>query len=324
MEKIDKVDKYERQNQIVLKLKNNPALSQARLSDIFEVSPATIHRDIKKLLNKGILYEEGDLIKVDPHYFLDNIQFSINEGFSLYTAVALLVDRSDFRQPNLVSSLRKLSENIKKSQPHLGSLFDGVATDNEYQDKEDLYTKNLNKIIEAWAKSRFIKIKYRSRSVGVKNVTVGILDFSPYADGHGNHLIGVNRESNKVEVFRFKRIEEVVIQGQRYNVTNRGELLSVFKDSWKIWLSDNPPKQVVLLFTSSVANRVLETKWHNNQVTEQQADGSLLWKCNILEPKEMEYWILGWGSSVEVISPPALRSRIAKEIQLLAKKYQKD
>lgn len=35
----------------------------------------------------------------------------------------------------------------------------------------------------------------------------------------------------------------------------------------------------------------------------------------------MEYWILGWGSNVEVINPPELRQRIKEEIEKLNNIY---
>lgn len=126
----------------------------------------------------------------------------------------------------------------------------------------------------------------------------------------------------RVECYRFKRIKKIEILKFKYSNQKREDLLKQFNDSWKIWLSKTPPKEVILQFNKCITPRVLETKWHNNQRTELQPDNSLIWKCKIAEPKEMEYWILGWGSNVKVLAPPQLKQRIKEEIKKLYKSYE--
>jgi CRISPR-associated endonuclease/helicase Cas3 len=45
--------------------------------------------------------------------------------------------------------------------------------------------------------------------------------------------------------------------------------------------------EVVLRFSPHVARRVQETRWHRSERTEPQPDGSLVWRAQIAEPKEM-------------------------------------
>lgn len=320
---MEKLNKYERQNQILITLKNNPGITQSELSKQLNVHRATISRDYIDLSIKGALQEGDDgSIQFNDNYFLEDIQFSLSEGFSLYTSAALMVDRSDFVHPDLVSSLRKLSLTLEKSQPHLYSLFKDIANSNKYEKYEDLYTENLDKIISAWANGRQIRIKYNSRqNKKIEIDVIGILDFSPYPDGHGNHLIGLNIKTDKTKPYRFKRIEHIEILKESFDSSNREELLKEFDNSWKIWISDSEPKNVVLHFKREVSKRVLETRWHKKQITEPQVDGSLLWKCYISEPKEMEYWILGWGSNVKVLEPEQLKKSIKTEIKKLLVNY---
>lgn len=321
---MDKMNKFERQNQIILKLKNSPNITRTELAKQLRVHKATISRDFIDLSIKGALQEsDSGLITFNKNYFLEDIQFSLNEAFSLYTSAALMVDRNDFYHPDLISSLRKLSLTMERSQPHLYSMFKSIANRNEYEEIEEIYTENLQKIIAAWANGLTIKITYDSRqSKKLETDTIGILDFLPYADGHGNHLIGINTETNTIKPYRFKRIKNINILKKSFNSSNREELLKKFRNSWKIWLSNSEPKEVVLKFNKNISKRVLETKWHRNQRTELQPDGSLLWRCIISEPIEMEYWILGWGHNAKVVSPPELKQRIKEETVKMIKNYE--
>jgi CRISPR-associated endonuclease/helicase Cas3 len=78
---------------------------------------------------------------------------------------------------------------------------------------------------------------------------------------------------------------------------------------------------VTLRFSPRVARRVQETRWHRSERTEPQSDGSLVWRAQIAEPKEMLPWIRGWGADVEVLAPPWLRKTLEAEVQKMAKVY---
>jgi CRISPR-associated endonuclease/helicase Cas3 len=66
---------------------------------------------------------------------------------------------------------------------------------------------------------------------------------------------------------------------------------------------------------------VQESRWHRSERTEPQPDGSLVWRAQIAEPKEMLPWIRGWGADVEVLAPPWLRKTLEAEVQKMAKVY---
>ena len=313
----------DRRNKIISRLKQTPNIIQKDLVDIFGISKSTISRDITYLSEIGAIVEDDNSrLSISEYYTIDDITFTSDEAFSLYTSILLMVDRNDYVNPNLIYALRKLSHGLERSHPHLSSLLKNVAILDKDEKEENIYTINLSKIIAAWKDSKEIQLNYWSRRENsVKNYRVGILDFTPYADGHGQHLVCIDLDTKEIRPFRFKRIKDINILPRSYDISNRDELLSKFNDTWKIWLSDEAPREVVLKFSKEISRRVLETRWHKNQITEIQDDGSLIWRCQISEPKEMEYWILGWGSHVEVLSPPDLRERITNEIKELAEKY---
>lgn len=69
--------------------------------------------------------------------------------------------------------------------------------------------------------------------------------------------------------------------------------------AWSIWTSDHEPVDVILRFNARVARRVQETRWNRSEQVEAQPDGTLIWRAQIAEPKEMLPWIRGWGADVE-------------------------
>jgi predicted DNA-binding transcriptional regulator YafY len=85
--------------------------------------------------------------------------------------------------------------------------------------------------------------------------------------------------------------------------------------AWGNWKSDESQVEIVFKFNAAVADRVLENSWHEDEKTELLADGSLLWKACIAQPHEMYPWIRGWGSDVEVLEPPELRTVMREEIE---------
>lgn len=316
------LNKYERQNKIMNLLEINPEYNQKMISKRLNVSISTICRDINDLIKKDAISKKSDRFKINPGYCIENIKFSATEAFSLYQAAALAVDRYDYSNPDLVSSLFKLSNSLTKTHPHFSKLLHNIAENHNENDNSKKYEINTEVIIEAWSSNNPVNIKYRSRSLNdIKRITGYIMDFKPYPDGHDNHLIIFNTQKKGIEAPRFKRIERVSISGNISELPDMENYKNIFNSAWKIWISDNGPQKVELLFDKSIKERVLETKWHKNQTVTENDDGSLLWECYISEPREMEYWILGWGSNVKVINPPTLKQRIQDEIKKLKNIY---
>jgi predicted DNA-binding transcriptional regulator YafY len=50
-------------------------------------------------------------------------------------------------------------------------------------------------------------------------------------------------------------------------------------------------------------------------------DGSLEWRAQIGDATEILPWVLGWGATVEVLAPSALREAVAAEYRAAAARY---
>ena len=77
----------------------------------------------------------------------------------------------------------------------------------------------------------------------------------------------------------------------------------------------------VLRFTPDSARWVADEVWHSRQVGRIEADGSYVLELPYSREQELVMDLLRHGSGVEVLSPPALRERVASELDAAARLY---
>jgi predicted DNA-binding transcriptional regulator YafY len=65
-----------------------------------------------------------------------------------------------------------------------------------------------------------------------------------------------------------------------------------------------------LHFSPQVAGNVAEVRWHDSQKVTWNDDGSADFFVTVDGLGEINWWILGYGDQVTVISPPVLHKRL--------------
>jgi predicted DNA-binding transcriptional regulator YafY len=84
------------------------------------------------------------------------------------------------------------------------------------------------------------------------------------------------------------------------------------------------PKESIHLeaaFSAEVAIHLQETPLTEDQTLTELADGRVKLAATVRETQQLRWWLQGFGDSVEVLSPPGLRSRVATSIRNLAIRY---
>ena len=79
-------------------------------------------------------------------------------------------------------------------------------------------------------------------------------------------------------------------------------------------------QEVVVKFTGKAVDYITETVWHQSQRIEKQQDGSVLFRVNVAEPREVLWWVLQFGDKAEIVGPVELRMHaesLAKRICLI-------
>ena len=124
-----------------------------------------------------------------------------------------------------------------------------------------------------------------------------------------------------VRTFKVERILSASLTPQTFTVEPGNAPARDLLRAWDV-IADEEPVQVVMRFSTAVARRAAETRWHPSQELEPQADGSLIWRGRVAGLREIRIWILGWGADAEVLEPPELRTAVAEELRRAAATYE--
>ncbi len=86
-------------------------------------------------------------------------------------------------------------------------------------------------------------------------------------------------------------------------------------------LSSTETIEVCIRFAPGIAPWIQEQVWHANQKIKKEPEGSLCLSFPVADFREIKREILKHGSQVEVVSPPALRDEVKKEIKKMSTLY---
>jgi proteasome accessory factor B len=123
-----------------------------------------------------------------------------------------------------------------------------------------------------------------------------------------------------MRTFKIERIRDVRVTPRSFEPPEGATLERDLRRGWDI-IADQPATEVVLRFSPTVADRVLETTWHPLQQTDRIANGELIWRSTVSGVIEIRLWILSWGEDVEVLEPPELRKQVAEILSRAAGRY---
>jgi predicted DNA-binding transcriptional regulator YafY len=134
------------------------------------------------------------------------------------------------------------------------------------------------------------------------------------------YLIGFDLERNALRTFALPRIGDVEFTSETFVRPLDFSPEKFFANALGV-LSGEGNYQVVVRFTSAVADRVREREWHDSQEMRELPGGELELRLRLGALMEVEQWVLGWGASAEVIAPRELRASVVKTVATLGKIY---
>lgn len=134
------------------------------------------------------------------------------------------------------------------------------------------------------------------------------------------YLIGFDLERQALRTFALPRIGAVVGSKQTFTRPADFSPEKFFANALGVFGGEGD-YQVVIRFTSAVADRVREREWHESQEMRELSDGGLELKLRLGALMEVEQWVLGWGAAAEVIEPSELRERMRTTAAKLGKIY---
>jgi predicted DNA-binding transcriptional regulator YafY len=308
-----------------LLLAHPEGLTQAEIARRLDVNRSTVNRYFRDMPNQFPYYESDDgRLFIDRQSYLVNVRLDLHEAMAVHLASRLLATRMDRQNPHAASALRKLGLALERLAPRISRHVQQSADvmDEAAQRHDPVYLQSLEKLTLAWAEQRKAQVWHRSERTGTVTKYLFCPYFiEPYAVGQTTHVIGHSDPPGKLRTLKIERIERVEIICEPYKIPPDFNPRDLLANAWGIWYSENEPVEVVLKFHPRVARRVQETRWHRSEQVVEQPDGSIIWRAKVAEPKEMLYWIRGWGTDLEVVEPKSLRESIQSEIEKMVKLY---
>ncbi|MCB0216914.1 MAG: transcriptional regulator [Chloroflexi bacterium] len=311
-----------------LLLSHPEGLPRAEIARRLGVHRSTIGRDIEELGN-AFPFWENDVghIGIQRQRYLTHLRLTLHECLAVHLASRLMATQTDKRSPHAASAVRKLAESLKTLAPQISAHIARTADDLDGPRLRNAprHVQTLELLAEAWARTRSVALEYQSEPDRSTSYTLEPWFVEPYAPGRSTYVIGLLLPPGQPRLLKVERILSArLLDDAPYDVPDDLEPTALFAPAWGAWLGSGTATEVVLRFRPEIAHRVLETQWHHSEHSQVEGDGSLVWCVSVTDWIEMLPWIMGWGGLVEVLAPPDLRARMARESALLAARYAAD
>lgn len=248
------------------------------------------------------------------------IHFSPEEMASLYLAARRLQQQTKTNQAHVELALRKLANALRK--PFAEGLTKAAGTVKE-QEQDAQQQQIFSLLVKSWLDKTPVRIYHHVLHGARRDYVVHPYHIEPSVWGDGNYLIGYSEYHKKIARFKIARIEKVVQTGGPYREPDEFDVQTFLKHAWGIWSTDEEPITVRLRFNKWAIPRLKETIWHPDAILHvPDKNGDCEWEVSVGDWREMEAWVKGWGSQVEVLEPVELRDKLISEVRRLARKYQ--
>jgi predicted DNA-binding transcriptional regulator YafY len=320
-----KRDRTARLMRVARLLEGNPG--GMRPNDIAErlgMSKRNVYRDLKALESEvGLpIWSQDGRWGVDAEAFLPPLKLTLQEAMAVFLGARLMVRYADKYDPDLASAFEKLAATLPEA------LRDHVARSLEVLQeapRDGTFSDNVRQLTKAWAEHRVVEIDYEGaafegRAGERARRTVRPFLIEPSLQTHALYLIGWDEDRDAMRTFKIERIRDVRVTPRSFEPPEGATLERDLRRGWDI-IADQPATEVVLRFSPTVADRVLETTWHPLQQTDRIANGELIWRSTVSGVIEIRLWILSWGEDVEVLEPPELRKQVAEILSRAAGRY---
>ncbi len=295
------------------------------LAKALGAAPRTVYRDLKTLQQAGFPIERARLHTKSVWRMSAGstpaILFSAGELSALAMArnMLLSVPGSPFDGP-----LRQAFQKIQAACDREGLRMLDMADKRLYADlrrarpysQREVWFKVL---LGAVFRQRAIRIRYYTLERDSDTERVVEPYAAVYHDG-AFYLIGRCRMRNEVRTFLVDRIRSAVETKETFSVPGDFSVREHFRQAWGL-IKNRALARVRVKFAREVARIIREGRWHESQRLEEAGNGAVILEVKVAGWKEMERWIMSFGSRAEVLEPDELKRSVGAEAGRMARLY---
>ncbi len=299
------------------------AFSTKEIAKRLGIAPRTVRNYVNELSASGrlpVLYQHGAWILVPgARIEIPPVRFLLEEAAAVYLAARLLCRHADESNPAVRGAVSKLAEVVPRDLQAAMDLLGGRLDPKS----NSRFAEVFRTVAYGWALRRAVDIEYTSRTGSGRSacrLQPHLLE--PSAIGSALYAIGWAEPPGAMRVFKLERVSRASLTDIEFEAHSPAALLDRIDRAWGVWLTESEAVAVDLLFSPALAGRVAETRWHPSQKLTPCADGSLRMSVVVSSTVELIPWVLGWGAACEVLGPPDLRERVARELYAASQRYE--
>ncbi len=285
----------------------------------------TIQYDIQMMRSDKLGYN-APIIVVDKKYYtyedskysITNLPISQADMQQMSEAVELLKQFKGFEHFN------NLNDVVQKLEDHVYSTSKKQPSIIHFEKNERLTGINfLDPLYKAIQEKKALNIEYKSFKAEKSNTIL----FHPWwLKEYKNRwfLFGAKEDTQVVLNLALDRMINLEIaENIKYRTSLVASVDDYFKDVIGVTISPNLRSEVIKLWVDASNAPYIETKplHHSQELLQKNFDGSIVVSIKVQLNFELEREILGFGSSMVVLSPTRLRERIAQKINQLNALY---
>lgn len=287
-------------------------LRAKELAEKCGVSERQIYRDIRTLqaANVPIYFLKNEGYKIMSNFFLPPLRLSLCEALALLLGCESISKHkgTPYQEASEIAVNKILAALPPKIREAAVKSAEGVLCDTAPLVNYTSCQKMFAHLEEARRNGKTVKINYYTMER--HKLTKRLVD--PYGIIYKIntwYLVAYCHWRNEVKMFRVDRIKELNEISKNFEIPPNFSLEEYMGNAWQVVRGES--RLVKLCFSPSVAERVLENKWHHTQTLKVSDDGSAIMTIRVSGLSEILSWILGFGKEVEVLAPKKLKEMVA-------------
>ncbi len=320
--------KGERIAQMNLLLHSHPeGLRRSEIARRLGVHRSTISRYVNELKQYIDIYEENNLIKIQPREVDDTISLSIYESLAFNLSAEILTTNTEFQNPHLASGLRKIAVNMRSYAPKIAENIIGLAESIDHavhhkREKIGIFNTILEVLIDSWVTGKIVRIQHFMDGEEMET------DFAPYFIGFreedsGRNPISVTgrlRHTAAITTIDISTITTATILDETYTIPDN---LKPFHKQQQDDLYDSIDfiPLVMRVKEKSALNSFRQIN-HSTPRFEKTPEGDLICRMEAENSIELILRIIQCGSSVEILGPQSFRKKIMRQLKEIVAIYE--
>lgn len=268
------------------------------LAEEFNVTERTIQKDVyERLQSFGIAKNSYGKLQFEYEIDIKKSFLRIEEMFFISLSLSQLEDIDEEHQELAKSIFRKI---LKKE------LYNPYFIKPELFQPIDHNETIVETLEDAITKRQAVEISFNGKPLKLFPYKIASFEGIWY-------LLADNVAQDKLKNYMISRIEDITVLDEKFErMKELEDILDEIESAW--YVEGNSFKVVVKVYPQIAEFFILKKHLNSQKLLEKLPDGGLLLEFTVTHEEDVDNLIKSWLPHIEVVSPPAFKERILKEL----------